>query len=180
MGGRHKHAGNRTYGSPWVDQATEQVEFFVIRDKSQVEAVLVAAQRAVLNPSRNWREYVPEIRSELPQNAGGRPSWSGKRLPQGGSWSGFPNNKRQAPSPGSNIEEDFEIKFSPNVVCMEVSLSFPSSCGLQTKLVVVGRSLGLTCQILHSLTCLESYKLLSRYVSCLLSLDMISTEMLLI
>lgn len=82
--------------------------------------MLVAAQRAVLNPSRNWREYVYELRPELsPHPAGGsRATW-----PTRGGRAG----KRQAVDPKKNSEEDFEVKFSPNVVCMEVSdrFSFP-------------------------------------------------------
>lgn len=83
----------------------------------------MAAQRAVLNPSRNWREYVYELRPELsPQHGGGRATWP-TRGGQGG-WSGFA--KKQAVDLKRNVEEDFEVKFSPNVVCMEVSgCSFP-------------------------------------------------------
>lgn len=46
--------------------------------------------------------------------AGGRPGWQGS-----GGWAGF--GKKQMAAPKKNAEEDFEVKFSPNVVCMEVS-----------------------------------------------------------
>lgn len=79
----------------------------------------MAAQRAVLNPSKNWREYVYELRPELsPHHAGGsRATWP-VRGGVGG-WAGFA--RKQVVDPKKNVEEDFEVKFSPNVVCMEVS-----------------------------------------------------------
>lgn len=120
------NTNTRTHGSPWVDQPTEQVAFLDITDKSQVEPVLVAAQKAVLNPSRNWREYVYELRPESSPHhpgRGGRTTRSTKG--EQGSWGGF--GKRQAVDPKKNVEEDFEVKFSPNVVCMEVGVgSLPS------------------------------------------------------
>lgn len=80
----------------------------------------MAAQRAVLNPSRNWREYVYELRpGSSPHHAGGKTRAPRPAKGEQGVWSGFP--KRQAMDLKKNAEEDFEVKFSPNVVCMEVS-----------------------------------------------------------
>lgn len=86
-------------------------------DKGQVEPVLVAAQRAVLNPSKSWKEYVYELRPELDEHhSNGR---RGQKQ-SGGAWAGF-GRKGKKKGDKSNAEEDFEVKFSPNVVCMEVS-----------------------------------------------------------
>ncbi|KAL0640425.1 hypothetical protein Q9L58_000393 [Maublancomyces gigas] len=117
---RSSNNSNRTHGSPWVDQPTEQVSFLDITDKNQVEPVLVAAQRAVLNPSKNWREYVYELRpGSSPHHAGGKTRAPRPAKGEPGVWSGFP--KRQTMDPKKNAEEDFEVKFSPNVVCMEIT-----------------------------------------------------------
>ncbi|RPB13528.1 P-loop containing nucleoside triphosphate hydrolase protein [Morchella conica CCBAS932] len=81
-----KNTSTGRSSSPWVEQKAEQVAFLDIVDKSQVERALVAAQQAVLNPSRNWREYAREM---------------GKGVKDG--------------------EDGFEVKFSPNVVCMDIT-----------------------------------------------------------
>lgn len=64
-----------------------------LTDKSQVEAALVRAQASILNPSKPWTQFV-----------GGKPSAHA-------GWGGF--GKKGA-------EPAFEVKFSPNVVCMEI------------------------------------------------------------
>ncbi|PWW77924.1 P-loop containing nucleoside triphosphate hydrolase protein [Tuber magnatum] len=81
----HHISTSRTRGNPWVDQTTEQVHFLDITKKSQVEPTLVRAQRAILTPGQNWRDFVHEEK--------GKPT----------------------------EDEDFEVKFSPNVVCMEIT-----------------------------------------------------------
>jgi hypothetical protein len=59
-----------------------------LTDKNQVEAALVRAQTAILNPSKKWTQYV-------------------------GMGSMYARN-------GKSREPEFEVKFSPNVVCMEM------------------------------------------------------------
>lgn len=69
-----------------------------LTDKSQVEDALIRAQLAVLNPSRNWREFVPDYPLPYP------------------SPNSFGGGFKVPPSPG-----DFQVKFSPNVVCMDIT-----------------------------------------------------------
>lgn len=68
-----------------------------LTDKSQVQDALIRAQSAVLNPSRNWREFVPDYPHPYPSST---------------SFSEF----KSPPSLG-----DFQVKFSPNVVCMDIT-----------------------------------------------------------
>ncbi|KAI5807351.1 P-loop containing nucleoside triphosphate hydrolase protein [Peziza echinospora] len=44
--------------NPWVDQPIQQHLFMEVTNKDDVERALVKAQRAILNPSRSWQEFV--------------------------------------------------------------------------------------------------------------------------
>ena len=121
---------SRTRGNPWVDQATEQVHFLDITDKSQVEPTLVRAQRAILTPGQNWRDFVHEEREKpvegtAPEASGVRSGRFGYSRGAGGGWgsSADPKGKGKAAEKRVGRDEDFEVKFSPNVVCMEVCIT---------------------------------------------------------
>jgi hypothetical protein len=125
---------SRTPGNPWVDQATEQVHFLNITNKDQVEPTLVRAQRAVLNPGKDWHSFVHEEQDEQPMEVAmvdvdtGRATWYGQAQHGSAGWSGGfgdSKGKGKAVEKRSERENDFEVKFSPNVVCMEVSLFAP-------------------------------------------------------
>lgn len=88
--------------------------FLDIVDKSQVERALVAAQQAVLNPSRNWREYAREM---VPVAAGGA---AGLKSRVGGGGHGARGRRGGQGKGVKDGEDGFEVKFSPNVVCMDV------------------------------------------------------------
>ncbi|KAI5852607.1 P-loop containing nucleoside triphosphate hydrolase protein [Morchella snyderi] len=107
-----KNTSTGRSSSPWVEQKAEQVAFLDIVDKSQVERALVAAQQAVLNPSRNWREYAREM---VPVAAGGG---AGLRSRVGG---GGARGRRGQGKVSKDAEDGFEVKFSPNVVCMDIT-----------------------------------------------------------
>ncbi|KAI9779416.1 MAG: hypothetical protein M1839_007381 [Geoglossum umbratile] len=73
---------------PWVERSiAEDILFMDIFDKSEVETVLVRAQKAILNPSQDWRGFLAFSPTE--------------------------DEDRE--------KEDFEVKFSPNVVRMNIS-----------------------------------------------------------
>jgi hypothetical protein len=44
---------------PWVKQNPDEVEFKVVHDKDEIEEVLIWAQIAILNPSKDPLTYVP-------------------------------------------------------------------------------------------------------------------------
>ena len=77
---------------PWVEKSiAEDIHFKDIFDKEEVETVLVRAQKAILNPSQDWKRFLP-----------------------GSSFSPVEDDDRE--------KEDFEVKFSPNIVSMNVSV----------------------------------------------------------
>lgn len=128
---------SRNRGNPWVDQATEQVHFLGVTNKDQVEPALVRAQRAVLSPGKDWRSFINEEKDKqtmevtMTDVGAGRNSWYGHAQRDSGSWSGGfgdPKGKgKAAVEKRAETEDDFEVKFSPNVVCMEVSPFCPRS-----------------------------------------------------
>ncbi|KAI9766623.1 MAG: hypothetical protein M1840_006434 [Geoglossum simile] len=76
---------------PWVERSiAEDIHFKDIFDKGEVENVLVRAQKAILNPSQDWKRFLP-----------------------GSSFSPLIDGDRE--------KEDFEVKFSPNIVRMNIS-----------------------------------------------------------
>lgn len=79
---------------PWLPRAQiEQHPLFEISSKDQVQDALIVAQSAILNPSRDWKVYKRDVGSpELLAAAASRVK-----------------------------KEEFEVKFSPNVVCMEIT-----------------------------------------------------------
>ncbi|KAF8246742.1 hypothetical protein K440DRAFT_601938 [Wilcoxina mikolae CBS 423.85] len=91
-------------GNPWVLRQGEarQVHFLDLTDKSEVESALSRAQTAILNPSKNWTTFAAsDYRRD--DAVGGR---------------GGPFNGRCS---DSNSEDNLEVKFSPNVVVMEIT-----------------------------------------------------------
>ncbi|KAF3933705.1 Dynamin-1 [Dactylella cylindrospora] len=54
----HKRYNRKSRGDPWVDMPHEQVHFLNLDDPDHVEPSLVRAQLAILNPSKQWGEYV--------------------------------------------------------------------------------------------------------------------------
>jgi len=84
---------------PWVERAiAEDIHFKDIFDKDEVENVLVRAQKAILNPSQDWKRFLPSS-----------------------SFGSLVDDDRE--------KEDFEVKFSPNIVRMNVSM--PASTPLE-------------------------------------------------
>lgn len=121
---------SRTRGNPWVDQATEQVHFLDVTDKSQVEPALVRAQRAILTPGQNWRDFVHEEREKPAEGtaletSSARSGRFGHSRGAGGGWGSSidPKGKGKTVERRGGRDEDFEVKFSPNVVCMEVCIT---------------------------------------------------------
>ena len=94
----------------------EQHLFLELLSKGEVEAALMKAQKAVLNPSKRWKEYM-EDRDEK----------------------------------GANKFADDEVKFSPNVVCVEVCDSGITYTPLVGILMRVCRFLLWDCRIWHLL-----------------------------
>jgi hypothetical protein len=84
--------------NPWAPSKHVQTHAFLeIHDKSHVENALERAQEAILNPSTHWREYQEILKKETSV----QPFEEGREKERKG----------------------LEVKFSPNVVCMEVCLS---------------------------------------------------------
>lgn len=84
---------------PWVERSiAEDIHFKDIFDKDEVEDVLVRAQKAILNPSQDWKRFLP-----------------------GSNFSPVVDDDRG--------KDDFEVKFSPNIVRMNVSK--PSAISLE-------------------------------------------------
>ncbi|KAL7276404.1 hypothetical protein RUND412_000609 [Rhizina undulata] len=105
---------SETRSNPWEDQPMEQVHFCDVTDKDQVEPVLVRAQRAVLSPGKNWRDFINEPGERGFLGRSRVQAWAQK----GGKWSGHGNGKRNMDC----VEGmQYEVKFSPNVVCMEIT-----------------------------------------------------------
>ncbi|RPA91160.1 P-loop containing nucleoside triphosphate hydrolase protein [Choiromyces venosus 120613-1] len=124
----HHMSTSRTRGNPWVDQATEQVHFLDITNKDQVEPALVRAQRAILTPGQDWRDFVNEEKEKpteagAPETGNARGNWLGHTQRAGGVWGSSADNKGKgrAVETRGGRDEDFEVKFSPNVVCMEIT-----------------------------------------------------------
>ncbi|KAH0559399.1 hypothetical protein GP486_004084 [Trichoglossum hirsutum] len=75
---------------PWIERSVaEEIHFRDVFNKDEVEAVLVRAQRAILNPSQDWKKF----------------------LSTGNLHFDAEDTER----------EDFEVKFSPNIVRMNIS-----------------------------------------------------------
>ena len=86
-GGPINHDLRRGSLGPWVERAIAQdIHFKDIFNKDEV--LLVRAQRAILNPSQDWKRFLPASFD-------------------------FGEDDRE--------KEDFEVKFSPNIVRMNVS-----------------------------------------------------------
>ncbi|KAH0537502.1 hypothetical protein FGG08_005720 [Glutinoglossum americanum] len=84
------HDPQRGSLGPWVErQIAQDIHFKDITDKNEVEAVLVRAQKAILNPSQDWKRFLPT--------------------------SNFHSDE------DDREKEDFEVKFSPNIVRMNIS-----------------------------------------------------------
>ena len=77
---------------PWVERAiAEDIHFKDIFEKDEVENILVRAQKAILNPSQDWKRFLP-----------------------GSGFNLVIDDDRE--------QEDFEVKFSPNIVRMSVGI----------------------------------------------------------
>jgi hypothetical protein len=88
-GGPINHDLRRGSLGPWVERAiTQDIHFKDIFNKDEVETVLVRAQWVILNPSQDWKWFLPASFD-------------------------FGEDDRE--------KEDFEVKFSPNIVRMNVS-----------------------------------------------------------
>ena len=106
---RKTHNKQAHNNNPWVDAPTQQVHFLDIKDKKHVECALKRAQTAILNPSTPWTVY-----SDL--------SYRG---PQGPDELAQQNNalgNNTATEENRSDDENLEVKFSPNVVFMEVAV----------------------------------------------------------
>jgi hypothetical protein len=100
---KKRYNAARTDGNPWEEQRTEQVHFLDLTDKSQVEPALVRAQTAILNPSKNYVYFAsPEYRRD--DVFGGRAA-----------------ERSGAARKARSNETELEVKFSPNVVVMEIT-----------------------------------------------------------
>lgn len=89
-GGSINHHSRRGTLGPWVERnVAEDIHFQDVFNKDEVEAVLVRAQRAILNPSQDWKKFLSTGKFHF----------------------GSEDAER----------EDFEVKFSPNIVRMSVS-----------------------------------------------------------
>ncbi|KAA8909675.1 P-loop containing nucleoside triphosphate hydrolase protein [Sphaerosporella brunnea] len=100
---KKRYDSSKAGGNPWEDQRTEQVHFLDLTDKSQVEPALVRAQTAILNPSKNYSYFAsPDYR---------RDDVFGARSAERGG----------ATRMGRSNDTELEVKFSPNVVVMEIT-----------------------------------------------------------
>ncbi|KAI9862337.1 MAG: hypothetical protein M1813_004813 [Trichoglossum hirsutum] len=89
-GGSINHHSRRGSLGPWVERnVAEDIHFQDVFNKDEVEAVLVRAQRAILNPSQDWKKFLSTGKFHF----------------------GSEDAER----------EDFEVKFSPNIVRMSIS-----------------------------------------------------------
>lgn len=111
---KKQYEPSRSGGDPWVLRQGEarQVHFLDLTDKSQVESALSRAQTAILNPSKNWTVFAaPDYGKEDTVANGSR----------GGAFNGHFAELGSKRSRSAHTNDDFEVKFSPNVVVMEVS-----------------------------------------------------------
>ncbi|KAK6507998.1 hypothetical protein TWF481_006417 [Arthrobotrys musiformis] len=54
----HKAYNSKKKGDPWTEVQHTQHPFLTINDPEHVEAVIIRAQLAILNPSRHWGDFV--------------------------------------------------------------------------------------------------------------------------
>ena len=106
-------------GDPWVSRPGEiaQVPFVQLRDKARVESALSRAQTAILNPSKHWTLFsAPE---GVPRPCGGALAAADAPARDGAAPAGSAQSGRRVRS--AHGEDELEVKFSPNVVVMEIS-----------------------------------------------------------
>ena len=90
--------------------------FVQLRDKARVESALSRAQTAILNPSKHWTLFSAPEGAPRP---GGALAAADTPARGGAVPAGFAPSTRRIRS--AHGEDELEVKFSPNVVVMEIS-----------------------------------------------------------